>query len=238
MGNNIKGSTKVSEQDLTSQYDPFPQGSLQDDKLWNNLMSSYDTILDLLGKSMEKINLLERRIQTQEELQEKIEEDNKKNEKTLSFQDSIIKDQEKEIKRQKRLIADQGKTNLELFGIFASIFTFISVEITILAKAEGIYQLLGLTLILIGSVLLILSLIFIFSEQLLQTSRITKNQKKLYSIFGTIIIACLALGIIFSSIGNENITINIGKGDKEKIVNLQDQIDNLQLEFNKLKKND
>ena len=54
---------------------------------------------------------------------------------------------------------------IEILGIFVAIFTFISVEIVILKSATNFYELLGLSLILIGGISFLLSWVTLITEK-------------------------------------------------------------------------
>ena len=166
-------------------------------------------------------------VKSQEELQEEISKNIQLSQKDLEKQNARITEHEKRFKIQERSLAEQSKGNLELFGIFASIFTFISVEIKILESAQGIYQLLGLTLILIAGILLMISLIFLSSKVLLLKESLNKTKKRLFLWIFIFSAICLLGGIFFSSLGNNNLTINFGNSNKEQINELKQQVQEL-----------
>jgi uncharacterized protein YggU (UPF0235/DUF167 family) len=197
------------------------------DKLWNAQLRLYDKIIEMVATSMEKLNKQEARLKSQEELQEEISKNIQLSQKDLEKQIARITEHEKRFKIQERSLAEQSKGNLELFGIFASIFTFISVEIKILESAQGIYQLLGLTLILIAGILLMISLIFLSSKVLLLKESLNKTKKRLFLWIFIFSAICLLGGIFFSSLGNNNLTINFGNSNKEQINELKQQVQEL-----------
>jgi hypothetical protein len=197
------------------------------DKLWNAQLRLYDKIIEMVATSMEKLNKQEARLKSQEELQEEISKNIQLSQKDLEKQNARITEHEKRFKIQERSLAEQSKGNLELFGIFASIFTFISVEIKILESAQGIYQLLGLTLILIAGILLMISLIFLSSKVLLLKESLNKTKKRLFLWIFIFSAICLLGGIFFSSLGNNNLTINFGNSNKEQINELKQQVQEL-----------
>jgi len=205
------------------------------DKVINAQLKLNHMLIELVTISMKRLNKQEAKIKSQEVLQEEVSKNVKLSQQELQKQNAKITEHEKKFEIQEKSLVEQSKGNLELFGIFASIFTFISVEIKILESAQGIYQLLGLTLILTGAILLMISLIFISSKILILDEAINKSKKRLFIFVFTFATICLIGGVFFTSFGNENITINVTYSNQKEIDQLKDEMKNLEERINNKK---
>jgi len=94
----------------------------------------------------------------------------------------------KEIERLRAELSNERFNNLTIFGIFASLVTFFSIEIQVFKNIENFWFIIGLTSFLVSSMLL-----FVFSLHL-----IAREKMSWKNFFGTPIFYIFLLFLIFS----------------------------------------
>ena len=172
-------------------------------------MILFDKITNLLSDTMSRVSNIRNTVNKQEkEIQQTITEIDQ-SKKEIAESKKQIEEQSKEIIEHKRIFSKQNKTTIELLGIFVAIFTFISVEITILKEAQGIFQLLGLSLIFISSIGILLLFIFFISDTLYNQEKLDIRRRKTLKWIVVFIATTLISGVAFSAIGNNQIHLNI-----------------------------
>lgn len=103
-------------------------------------------------------------------------------------------------------IKNLRKENIELIGLFVAIFTFISVEITILKYANNSFTLFGLSLILLGAIIFLLSTLVLILDKNIFYSSVKNFLHSKYPVLVLVSLIVLIAGCLLGVKGQKLIT--------------------------------